>query len=268
MRAADFDFILSRLRAKLNGWVANSLSMAGRVTLGKSVLAAIPAFFMQTIKFSASVCVEIDKIICGFIWGSSASARKIYLVNWSAIFQPRGHGGLGIPRSKERNLAFMHKLAFSLVSTPDAMWVTVLRQKYHMLSTCPHSISQPNCSPLWCALSNMWYIVRENIFWLVGNGNNVHLWNDTWVPTLGPLHPWASLNVSNIDNLRFVDLLLDDGQWNVCCLLNLMPHSAVPHIMGVMPPSFGGSRDTVAWKLTPTGSFSVASAYECMVDSA
>ncbi|KAK8578075.1 hypothetical protein V6N13_046932 [Hibiscus sabdariffa] len=81
MQVADFDFILSRPRAKLNGWVASSLLMVGRVTLAKLVLAAIHAFFMQTSKFLTSVCAKIDKIVRGFIWGSSALAHKISLVN-------------------------------------------------------------------------------------------------------------------------------------------------------------------------------------------
>ncbi|KAK9001422.1 hypothetical protein V6N11_083206 [Hibiscus sabdariffa] len=135
-----------------------------------------------------------------------------------------------------------------------------------MIGSCLLSISRPKCSPLWRALSNVWDTVRENIFWLVGDGNDVHLWNDTWVPSLGHLRPWASSTSSNIDDLHFEDLLLDDGHRNVGCLLDLVHNSAVPHIMGVLPPPFGGLRDTVAWKLTPTGSFSIASAYDNLVD--
>ncbi|KAK9026227.1 hypothetical protein V6N11_039072 [Hibiscus sabdariffa] len=96
LQATYFDFILSRLRAMLNGWVASSLLMACRVTLAKSILVATHAFFMQTIKFSTSVCAKIDKIVCGFIWGSSASAHKFSLVNWFVTSQPRGRGGLAI----------------------------------------------------------------------------------------------------------------------------------------------------------------------------
>ncbi|KAK8497081.1 hypothetical protein V6N12_000241, partial [Hibiscus sabdariffa] len=236
MQVADFDFILSRPRAKLNGWVASSLLMVGRVTLAKLVLAAIHAFFMQTSKFLTSVCAKIDKIVRGFIWGSSALAHKISLVNWSAISQPRGRGGLGISCSNERNTTFMQKLAFSLVSSPDAILIMALRQKYRMINTC--------------------------------NGNDVHLWNDTWVPTLGLLRPWASSASTNIEHLRFEDLLLGDGQWNVGSLMDHVHQLVVPHIMGVLPPSLGATLYTVAWKLTLTGSFSVTSAYECMVESA
>ncbi|KAK8490669.1 hypothetical protein V6N11_031032 [Hibiscus sabdariffa] len=190
----------------------------------------------KTSKFLTSVCAKIDKIVRGFIWGSSALAHKISLVNWSAISQPRGRGGLGISCSNERNTTFMQKLAFSLVSSPDAILIMALRQKYRMINTC--------------------------------NGNDVHLWNDTWVPTLGLLRPWASSASTNIEHLRFEDLLLGDGQWNVGSLMDHVHQLVVPHIMGVLPPSLGATLYTVAWKLTLTGSFSVTSAYECMVESA
>ncbi|KAK8513950.1 hypothetical protein V6N11_021548 [Hibiscus sabdariffa] len=57
--------------------MARSLSLAGRVTLAVSVLAAVPTFFKQTTRLlasvcsMASVCSKIDKIIRGFIWGST-----------------------------------------------------------------------------------------------------------------------------------------------------------------------------------------------------
>ncbi|KAK8475930.1 hypothetical protein V6N12_056671 [Hibiscus sabdariffa] len=107
MRITDFDFLVDKLRVKLSGWAASSLSTAGCITLDKSVLAAIPSFFMQTTRLPIAVCSEIDKIVRGFIWGSSMETRKISLVNWFAISQPRNRGGLGIPRSNERNLTFM-----------------------------------------------------------------------------------------------------------------------------------------------------------------
>ncbi|KAK8556750.1 hypothetical protein V6N12_003145 [Hibiscus sabdariffa] len=180
------------------------------------------------------VCNEIDKLIRGFIWGSSCSSRKISLVNWSTIAQPCNRGGLGIPRCYERNLAFMQKLAFQLVSSTESMWVTALRQKYRMLTTCPLSIARQNCSPLWRALANIWDSFRDNTFWLVGDATDLH----------------------------FKDMLHADGNWNVSRLSELLDHAVVPHVLGVLSPSFDAARDRVAWRLTPTGAFTVASAYE------
>ncbi|KAK8578841.1 hypothetical protein V6N12_069185 [Hibiscus sabdariffa] len=218
MKAADFDFLMSKLRTKLNGWAAGS-------------------------------------------------SRKISLVNWSTIAQPCNRGGLGIPRCYERNLAFMQKLAFQLVSSTESMWVTALRQKYRMLTTCPLSIARQNCSPLWRALANIWDSFRDdsfrdNTFWLVGDATDVHLWNDTWVPSVGPLRPWLSNALPSVYQLHFEDMLHADGNWNVSRLSELLDHAVVPHVLGVLPPSFDAARDRVAWRLTPTGAFTVASAYE------
>ncbi|KAK9011395.1 hypothetical protein V6N11_044246 [Hibiscus sabdariffa] len=131
--------------------------------------------------------------------------EKISLVNWSTIAQPCNRGGLGIPSCYERNLAFMQKLAFQL-----------------------------NYSPLWCALPNIWDSFRDNIFWLVGDGNDLH----------------------------FADMLQADGNWNVSRLSELLDQAVVPHVLGVLPPSFDDARDTMAWRHTPTGAFTVASTYE------
>uniref|UniRef100_A0A199UBV5 Uncharacterized protein n=1 Tax=Manihot esculenta TaxID=3983 RepID=A0A199UBV5_MANES len=45
---ATYQFLLDKIQRKLSGWNANSLSMAGRITLAKAVIAAIPNYFMQT----------------------------------------------------------------------------------------------------------------------------------------------------------------------------------------------------------------------------
>ncbi|KAK9005510.1 hypothetical protein V6N11_042939 [Hibiscus sabdariffa] len=176
--------------------------------------------------------------------------------------EPCNRGGLGIPRCYERNLTFMQKLAFQLVSSTESMWVTALRQKYRMLTTCPLSIARQNCSPLWRALANIWDSFRDNTFWLVGDATDVHLWNDTWVPSVGPLRPWLSNALPSVNQLHFDDMLHADGNWNVSRLSELLDQAVVPHVLGVLPPSFDDARDRVAWRLTPTGAFTVASAYE------
>ncbi|XP_039057386.1 uncharacterized protein LOC120200684 [Hibiscus syriacus] len=59
MKITDFDFIFDKFRSKLNGWAARSLSLAGRITLTKSVLSAIPNYFMQVMPFPKRVYKNI-----------------------------------------------------------------------------------------------------------------------------------------------------------------------------------------------------------------
>ncbi|CAN1221698.1 Putative ribonuclease H protein At1g65750 [Linum grandiflorum] len=79
----------------LLGWRAASLSLAWRVTLARLVLNVVPAYAMQTAVLPNELCQEIDKHIHNFILGSSQGAKKVHLVNWDMVCQPKELGGFG-----------------------------------------------------------------------------------------------------------------------------------------------------------------------------
>lgn len=62
-----FDFILSKVRQKLSGWNARKHSLAGCITLARSVLFSIPNYFMFTIRVPVFMCLKIEKIAKSFI---------------------------------------------------------------------------------------------------------------------------------------------------------------------------------------------------------
>ncbi|XP_061354924.1 uncharacterized protein LOC133299477 [Gastrolobium bilobum] len=56
-----FKFILERTSNKLSAWKQNSLSMAGRVVLTKSVLASLPTYAMQTSLIPLGTCDAVEQ---------------------------------------------------------------------------------------------------------------------------------------------------------------------------------------------------------------
>lgn len=64
-----FDFILEKVRDKLVGWKARTLSLAGRCTLIQAVTTAIPTHIMQSIMLPRSICKEQDKMNRNFLLG-------------------------------------------------------------------------------------------------------------------------------------------------------------------------------------------------------
>ncbi|KAE8674734.1 hypothetical protein F3Y22_tig00111719pilonHSYRG00029 [Hibiscus syriacus] len=110
MKVTDFDFIFDKFRGKLNGWAVRTLLLAGHVTLAKSVLSAIPTYFIQVMSFPKRVYDEIESETRRFIWGSEPSRRKISLVNWPTVCTPIDRGGLGLIRPLKQNKAFLMKL--------------------------------------------------------------------------------------------------------------------------------------------------------------
>ena len=77
----DFNFIIERVQAKLQGWKANMLSMAGRVILSQSVISAIPSYVMQGCVLPARVLNHLDRTNRDFLWGASESGKKMHMVS-------------------------------------------------------------------------------------------------------------------------------------------------------------------------------------------
>ncbi|KAA3474256.1 Retrovirus-related Pol polyprotein LINE-1 [Gossypium australe] len=140
---STLNFVVEKVRSKLQNWEARKLSFAGRVTLAQSVLLAIPNYFMQSLLVPKGVCDEIEKIA-------------------------RACGGLGFRHLQDQNNSFLMKIGFNLTSRKDALW-----------SQLPDSIHRSNCSHLWRSLSKVWPLFCENIMWSVGDGSTIRGWKDT-----------------------------------------------------------------------------------------
>lgn len=89
-----YAFIVDKVRSKLTGWKAKTLSFAGRVTLAQSCIMSIPMYVMQAASLPASICDEVEKLCRDFIWGSSSESRKCHLVSWESICRPKEEGAL------------------------------------------------------------------------------------------------------------------------------------------------------------------------------
>jgi len=63
-----FKHIVEKIQNKLTGWKQRCLSLAGKITLSKSVICSIPYYHMQYGKIPKTICDEIEKIQCSFLW--------------------------------------------------------------------------------------------------------------------------------------------------------------------------------------------------------
>lgn len=69
--------------------------MAGKATLAKVVLNAIPLYTMQATALPKGICQEIEKCTRRFIWGGNGhDTNKISLVNWETVTNPSLSGDL------------------------------------------------------------------------------------------------------------------------------------------------------------------------------
>ncbi|PNX89040.1 hypothetical protein L195_g045157 [Trifolium pratense] len=110
-KRSDYNYLINQVKNKLSNWKANQLSFAGRVTLSKAVIEAIPIYPMMTTSIPKACLHEIQKIQRGFIWGEEDGGRKYHAVNWENVTKPKVLGGLGICRLVHMNKACLMKLA-------------------------------------------------------------------------------------------------------------------------------------------------------------
>lgn len=71
---------MDRVKKRLSGWQADRLSLAGRVTLVKSVTSTMAQFPMQHDRLPVSTVEELEKGQRKFIWGEKEGTRKRHVV--------------------------------------------------------------------------------------------------------------------------------------------------------------------------------------------
>ena len=82
--------ILEKIEHKLVGWKKMYLSKGGRLTLLKSTLSSLPAYFLSLFTILTHVANKIKRLQRDFLWGDS----KTHLVRWDKVCAPLENGGL------------------------------------------------------------------------------------------------------------------------------------------------------------------------------
>ncbi|KAH1063509.1 hypothetical protein J1N35_028496 [Gossypium stocksii] len=213
--SSTMQFVVEKVHSKLQSWEARKLSFDGRITLAQSILLSIPSYFMQSMMIPRKTCDEIESLVKQFIWETSERRRKMSLVNWDTICQPKMCGGLGLRKLKDQNISFLMKLGFKLVSDKEAFWVRVVRSKYQMNDKLPECVDRNGSSFLWKSLSKIWTLFRESIHWSIGDGRKIRCWKDNWIPHLGPLLRYTPSNFNLNTDCTLREMAADDGSWNI-----------------------------------------------------
>jgi hypothetical protein len=86
---------VEHVKARLTGWKAKQLSLAGRCTLARSVIQAIPVYPMMTTSIPKSFLKEIEKAQRAFVWGDTKDKRKAHMISWEIMTQSKKNGGMG-----------------------------------------------------------------------------------------------------------------------------------------------------------------------------
>lgn len=258
VKNSDFAFILDKINNRIAGWKGKLLSRAGRVTLAKSVIAAVPSYTMQNLWFSEGVCDKIDASVRDFIWGR----KNCHWVNWNSMTKHRNRGGLGIRIARQSNIALLGKHVWDILHSPNKLWVNLMSSKYlqnsHILSIEPH----PGDSYIWRSILKAVDFLKGGFRFRVGKGE-LSFWYDNWLEEghLCNLVPFVHINDVQL-SLRDI---YRNGAWNFASLSTMIPIEIQLKIKSVFLND--AANDIIIWAASTDGVYSAQSAYRWMDDN-
>lgn len=252
LRKSDFAFIVDKVNGRLAGWKEKLLNTAGRVTLAKSVVAAIPIYSMQHLWLPSSICDTLDSCVRRFVWGGPSS----HWVPWHTTSKLKKDGGLGLRKTRETNVALLGKKVWDMIHSGDKLWVQLLSSKYLKDTSILHANCVSGSSHVWQSIMKAMASLKDGFSFRVGKGE-ISLWYDRWIEDtrLCDLVPYVDIHDVN---LRVCDVWYNNT-WHWDDIITFIPPTLKMKIMSHFVDT--ETDDTVIWGASNTGRYSFATGY-------
>lgn len=186
----------------------------GREAFIKSIANAFPIFLMSCFRFPNKTYVELDQIVARFWWGQKGGERHIYWKSWEYMSKSKQKGGMGFRCFEDFNTALLAKSARRLLTCDGHLWAEVVKGLYFSNSDFLNAKKGPRAYWGWSSILVERDFLNEKLWWRVGDGNQIKVWQDRWV--------WGSfdgrLKVGFDDEnelVRLVSDLIISNTWNI-----------------------------------------------------
>jgi hypothetical protein len=261
-RLKTFEYLKDRVWKRIQRWKERMLSRMGKDVLIKACAQAIPTFAMSCFDLTRTLCEQMSSMICRFWWAQQENENKLHWLSWDVLTKPKGEGGLGFRDLYGFNLAMLARQGWRMLTNPDSLCARVLKAKY--FSDCSILDAQPNSgmSYSWRSILKGVQLLKDGVVWRVGDGTDIKIWNDPWLPREGATKP-----ITQRRNclLTKVCELIDPstGQWDETLIRTIFCEFDASTILAI--PICEDFEDFVAWQHDEKGVFSVKSAYKLYV---
>jgi len=181
----DWVWLIGKVEKRLKVWSHKWLSRAGRLVLVKSVLEAIPVFWLSLAWIPKGTLESIRRICFRFLWSGKKDVQVTPWVNWKRIAIPKGLGGWGLKNIFLFSKALAAKGGWRLLKT-DSLWSRVIKQKYLAEEGIEDWIRNPRKSHvggsmIWKAVVKSFQLIESKLAWNVGNGQKLLVGRDPWM---------------------------------------------------------------------------------------
>jgi hypothetical protein len=158
---------------------------------------------------------------------------------------------------KQNNQALLARQAWRLIAFPDSLCARVLKARYYPRGNLIDTVFSGNPLSTWTAISYGLDLLKKGLIYRVGNGANIRVWWDSWIPRQSYL---KVLTPKRNSRIRRVSELLDhDLNWNEEKVRNAFLLIDANLILKIVPGRRVGG-DILVWQLEKSRIFSVCSA--------
>lgn len=221
-----FTAIIDRIMQRASSLASRRLSKAGKMTMLKSILQAIPTYSMSCFLLPASLCKRIQSVLTRFWWDKDDQIRKMSWVAWSKLTNQKAEGGLGFREIQDFNLVLLAKISWRILNNPGCLLARVLTGKYCRNNSFLETPIAPSCSHGWRGILLGRDLLKQNLGKAIGNGRSTKVWKDSWVSLIQRTIPCGPITEDESD-LRVSDLLTSELRWNKQRIEEILPDLAL-----------------------------------------
>ena len=185
--------------------------------------------------------------------------NKIHWISWENMSKPKKDGGLGFRDLYSFNLAMLAKQAWRIMKNPTSLCARVLKAKYFPERSLLDAEVKSGISYSWRSILKGVQVLKKGIIWRVGNGQNIKIWADPWLPRDSSRQ--VRSRRGNQLLMKVSDLINPISlTWDT----QLIQQTFNPEEASIisMIPIQEGAQDSLAWHYDKKGLFSVKSAYQ------
>ncbi|CAN1744197.1 LINE-1 retrotransposable element ORF2 protein [Linum perenne] len=254
-------FLVERMQNKSHSWKSLLLSQAGRETMIKAVLQAVPAFIFSCFQLPRTTLKQMDGIVGRFWWAGDGEKKSIHWVAKHDVQRPKCQGGMGFRNFEDFNLAFLAKMGWKILTQPESLWVRLLKALYFPNSDFMMAKKGSKTSWLWNSILAGREALLKGCRRNIGNGHDTWL-DDPWIPDTDDFRCHPSVMV----RCKVSDFILQpQREWDIPKLRSIFSEDIVKQIVLIQlsPPNYS---DKWVWHQNSKGLFSVKSCYNVLTN--
>jgi hypothetical protein len=167
-------------------------------------------------------------------------------MKWSRLGESKGNGGMGYRDFRSFNIALLAKQAWRLWKMPQSLVGQIMEAKYYKGRNFLESQLGNRPSFAWRSIHSSQKLLLEGLVWRIGNGLQVRIWKDRWIPRSSTFMIPISLNL--VDPEAKVSELIDPNThwWNPQLLENYFSREEAQTILSI-PVSVTNQADVCIW---------------------